>query len=236
MWSGFAFRVKFDGFNLQEAEHDLKEPRAASPPTRSVTTTIGFSPLLGTTSALGRHIVSLTFTAAYGLLTLDPPPAAPSAAATTPPAPPPRFTLGAVFPSPLSDPKSFRSESRPPWSDLTRPEIINSWELMAGLDTETSPCFFFLLLFSVFPRNRAAPFFLLLPLFLDEKVNGTRVPAGSGEIGRDATGKGTKEPRKRERGNYELAMCRVEPQMLSCFGRTTVARAYHFEVIPFHIR
>ncbi|KAI6671628.1 hypothetical protein NL676_006513 [Syzygium grande] len=60
-----------------------------------------FSPL-GTTSALGHHIVSLTSTN-YGLLTLDPP--LPSAVApTTPPTPPPRFTLGSIFPSPLSDP------------------------------------------------------------------------------------------------------------------------------------
>ncbi|XP_056174199.1 uncharacterized protein At5g39865 isoform X2 [Syzygium oleosum] len=94
-----------------------------------------FSPL-GTSSALGHHIVSLTSTT-YGLLTLDPPPSA--AAATTPPTPPPRFTLGSIFPSPLalSDPRSFRSESKPLWSDPTRPEIINSWELMAGLDAES---------------------------------------------------------------------------------------------------
>ncbi|CAL5215325.1 unnamed protein product [Lathyrus oleraceus] len=59
---------------------------------------------------VGHHIVSLTSTT-YGLLnTLDPPPA------TTPP-PPSRFTL-----------KPPRSES---------PEIINSWELMEGLDTES---------------------------------------------------------------------------------------------------
>lgn len=61
------------------------------------------------TSALGvgHHIVSLTSTT-YGLLnTLDPP---------TPP-PPSRFTL-----------KPLRSEP---------PEIINSWELMEGLDTES---------------------------------------------------------------------------------------------------
>ncbi|KAI3439787.1 Glutaredoxin domain-containing protein [Psidium guajava] len=97
-----------------------------------------FSPL--GTSALGHHIVSLTSTT-YGLLTLDPPtPSAAAAAAatpTTPPTPPPRFTLGSIFPSPLSDPKSFRSESKPLWSDPTRPEIINSWELMSGLDAES---------------------------------------------------------------------------------------------------
>lgn len=102
-----------------------------------------FSSALGTSSALGHHIVSLTSTT-YGLLTLDPPssPQPPSsasaAAATTAPTPPPRFTLGSIFPSPLlSDPKSFRSESKAQWSDPTRPEIINSWELMAGLDAES---------------------------------------------------------------------------------------------------
>ncbi|KAF7850089.1 hypothetical protein BT93_L5874 [Corymbia citriodora subsp. variegata] len=102
-----------------------------------------FSPL-GTSSAFGHHIVSLTSTT-YGLLTLDPPSPSPSsstaAAAATPttaPTPPPRFTLGSIIPSPLlSDPKSFRSESKPLWSDPTRPEIINSWELMAGLDAES---------------------------------------------------------------------------------------------------
>nr|KYP67468.1 Uncharacterized protein At5g39865 family [Cajanus cajan] len=58
-------------------------------------------------SALGHHIVSLTSTT-YGLLTLDPPSN-----------PPPRFTLASLFPS---EPK---------------PEVINSWELMSGLDTES---------------------------------------------------------------------------------------------------
>ncbi|KAK2385643.1 hypothetical protein P8452_40343 [Trifolium repens] len=65
------------------------------------------------TSALGvgHHIVSLTSTT-YGLLnTLDPP------TTTTPPPPPSRFSI-----------KPLRSEP---------PEIINSWELMEGLDTES---------------------------------------------------------------------------------------------------
>lgn len=64
---------------------------------------------IGTTS-LGHHIVSLTSTT-YGLLSLDPPPPANHQSPTTPP---PRFTL-----------PSLRLES---------PEVINSWELMAGLD------------------------------------------------------------------------------------------------------
>ncbi|KAE8055039.1 hypothetical protein FH972_011909 [Carpinus fangiana] len=77
-------------------------------------------------SALSHHIVSLTSTT-YGLLTLDPP-STPSL--TTPPTPPSRFTLGSFF----SESKSLWSEPRPP---LLRPdpaEVINSWELMAGLE------------------------------------------------------------------------------------------------------
>ncbi|KVH91751.1 uncharacterized protein At5g39865-like [Cynara cardunculus var. scolymus] len=73
------------------------------------------------TSAFSHHIVSLTSTT-YGLLTLDPS----SSPTTVPPTPPPRFTLGSIFPSPLSEPRSD-----PP------PEVINSWELMAGLDSTT---------------------------------------------------------------------------------------------------
>ncbi|XP_022928851.1 uncharacterized protein At5g39865-like [Cucurbita moschata] len=72
-------------------------------------------PQLGA-AALTHHIVSLTSTT-YGLLNLDPP-----SAAT--PAPPPRFTFGSVFPTPLSEPKS-------------EPEVINSWELMDGLDADS---------------------------------------------------------------------------------------------------
>ncbi|CAO2819352.1 unnamed protein product [Amaranthus hypochondriacus] len=71
-------------------------------------------PQIGTTS-LSHHIVSLTSTT-YGLLTLDPPPSSPSP--MTPPTPLPRFTL---------TPKSL---------SLDHPtEVINSWELMAGLDS-----------------------------------------------------------------------------------------------------
>ncbi|OMP02819.1 Glutaredoxin [Corchorus olitorius] len=76
-------------------------------------------------SALGHHIVSLTSTT-YGLLTLDPP----SQSATTPPTPPPPFRLGSTF----SESKSLWSEPRP---IPTRPEVINSWELMSGLDADS---------------------------------------------------------------------------------------------------
>lgn len=76
-------------------------------------------------SALSQHIVSLTSTT-YGLLNLDPP--SPQPTATTPPTPPTRFTLGSIFPSPLTEPKPLRSD----------PEVINSWELMSGLDTDSS--------------------------------------------------------------------------------------------------
>ncbi|XP_027918126.1 uncharacterized protein At5g39865 [Vigna unguiculata] len=84
-------------------------------------------------SALGHHIVSLTSTT-YGLLTLDPPPHT-TTTTTTPSTPPSRFTLASLFPSePNSEPKSLWSEPRPFRSE---PEIINSWELMSGLDTES---------------------------------------------------------------------------------------------------
>ncbi|KAJ8424019.1 hypothetical protein Cgig2_001722 [Carnegiea gigantea] len=65
-------------------------------------------------NALSHHIVSLTSTT-YGLLTLDPPPSS-----TTPPTPSPRFTR------------------RLPESPPPQPEVINSWELMAGLDSNDS--------------------------------------------------------------------------------------------------
>ncbi|XVF12856.1 hypothetical protein REPUB_Repub08aG0155900 [Reevesia pubescens] len=76
-------------------------------------------------SALGHHIVSLTSTT-YGLLSLDPLPQS----TTTPPTPPPPFTLGSTF----NESKSLWSEPRPL---PTRPEIINSWELMSGLDADS---------------------------------------------------------------------------------------------------
>ncbi|CAI9289055.1 unnamed protein product [Lactuca saligna] len=70
-------------------------------------------------SALGHHIVSLTSTT-YGLLTLDPSSTKP----TVSPTPPPRVTLLSIFPTAVSE---SRSEAPP--------EVINSWELMAGLDS-----------------------------------------------------------------------------------------------------
>ncbi|KAE8695036.1 putative NAC domain-containing protein [Hibiscus syriacus] len=79
---------------------------------------------LGST-ALGHHIVSLTSTT-YGLLTLDPP----SQSTATPPSPEPSVTSESTF-----------SESKSLWSEPrlvpARPEIINSWELMSGLDTNS---------------------------------------------------------------------------------------------------
>ncbi|KAK1430672.1 hypothetical protein QVD17_13594 [Tagetes erecta] len=69
-----------------------------------------------TTSTLSHHIVSLTSTT-YGLLTLDP-----SSSPTT--TPPPRLTLGSIF-----------SEHKPEPRSEPTPEVINSWELMAGLDS-----------------------------------------------------------------------------------------------------
>lgn len=92
-----------------------------------------FSQMGGSASALGHHIVSLTSTT-YGLLSLDPPPdQSPNLA----PTPPPRFTLGSLIPSPLSEPRPhlLRSSDHPP-------DVINSWELMAGLDPESSHRFY----------------------------------------------------------------------------------------------
>ncbi|KAL8170391.1 hypothetical protein V2J09_022195 [Rumex salicifolius] len=79
-------------------------------------------------SALGHHIVSLTSTT-YGLLSLDPPPPPRPfhSSPTTPPPPAPRFTVGSVLNTPISKPRSLRSE----------PEVINSWELMAGLENDS---------------------------------------------------------------------------------------------------
>ncbi|XP_057968030.1 uncharacterized protein At5g39865-like [Malania oleifera] len=70
-------------------------------------------------SALGHHVVSLTSTT-YGLLTLDPVPPP-----LTPPLPPP------------PPPPPPHSEPRTPPSLRSDPEVINSWELMAGLDTDS---------------------------------------------------------------------------------------------------
>ncbi|KAK4423207.1 hypothetical protein Salat_1903500 [Sesamum alatum] len=89
---------------------------------------------IGGSAAFSHHIVSLTSTT-YGLLTLDPPqlnriqPRSP-----TTPVPPPRITLGSLFPSPLSEPRSVRSQPL---------ETISSWELMSGLDSYHIPSFRF---------------------------------------------------------------------------------------------
>ncbi|PON73511.1 Thioredoxin-like fold containing protein [Parasponia andersonii] len=84
-------------------------------------------------SALSHHIVSLT-SSTYGLLTLDPPPHSTTRNPTTPPT---RFTMAcsSTHPSPLPpEPKSLWSDPRPIRSD---PEVINSWELMAGLEADS---------------------------------------------------------------------------------------------------
>ncbi|XP_062074704.1 uncharacterized protein At5g39865 [Humulus lupulus] len=85
-------------------------------------------------SALSHHIVSLT-SSTYGLLTLDPPPPPPSRNFTAPTTPPIRFKMGSTHPSPLPpEPKSLWSDPSPIRAD---PEVINSWELMAGLDADS---------------------------------------------------------------------------------------------------
>ncbi|XP_058104975.1 uncharacterized protein At5g39865 [Magnolia sinica] len=73
----------------------------------------------GSPSGLGHHIVSLTSTT-YGLLTLDSPQRSP----TVHPQP---ITPRLVGLTPLPEPRCRPSE----------PEIINSWELMAGLDNDS---------------------------------------------------------------------------------------------------
>ncbi|KAK6122221.1 hypothetical protein DH2020_044036 [Rehmannia glutinosa] len=97
---------------------------------------------IGGSAAFSHHIVSLTSTT-YGLLNLDPAP--PSSdrhhhfpTTTVPPTPtpppPPRITLGSLFPSPLSEPRSFRHQPL---------ESINSWDLMSGLEADHAPSFRF---------------------------------------------------------------------------------------------
>ncbi|KAK6783504.1 hypothetical protein RDI58_021301 [Solanum bulbocastanum] len=86
-----------------------------------------FTNMGGSAAGFSHHIVSLTSTT-YGLLTLDPPSTPPPPTVPPTPTPPPRHTLGSLFPSPLSEPRILKSD------------IINSWELMAGLDsTSTTP-------------------------------------------------------------------------------------------------
>uniref|UniRef100_A0A803PP99 Glutaredoxin domain-containing protein n=1 Tax=Cannabis sativa TaxID=3483 RepID=A0A803PP99_CANSA len=87
-------------------------------------------------SALSHHIVSLT-SSTYGLLTLDPPQQPPPRHhSSTPTTPPLRFKMGSTtHPSPLPpEPKSLWADPSPMRTD---PEVINSWELMAGLDADS---------------------------------------------------------------------------------------------------
>ncbi|ESQ38480.1 hypothetical protein EUTSA_v10028781mg [Eutrema salsugineum] len=80
-------------------------------------------PQIGGGAAFGHHIVKLTSTT-YGLLTLDPPPP-PSSPPMTPPE---KFTVDGTESNSLwSEPRLIKSE----------PEVINSWELMSGLDGES---------------------------------------------------------------------------------------------------
>ncbi|EXB81884.1 Uncharacterized protein L484_015360 [Morus notabilis] len=81
-------------------------------------------------SALSHHIVSLT-SSTYGLLTLDPPPSN----RPSPTTPPLRFTVGPTAPSPSLEPKSTPAPTPKPVR--SGPEVINSWELMAGLDADS---------------------------------------------------------------------------------------------------
>lgn len=74
-----------------------------------------FCTQMGGPSALGHHIVSLTSTT-YGLLNLDSPKRAE-----------PVRPVHSLFPPPLPEPRCLSTE----------PEIINSWELMAGLDNDS---------------------------------------------------------------------------------------------------
>ncbi|KAL5710194.1 hypothetical protein ACHQM5_020788 [Ranunculus cassubicifolius] len=91
-------------------------------------------------SRFGHHIVSLT-SSTYGLLTIDPPHTAPT---------PPRFGLVSLFP----EPKSLRSD----------PEIINSWELMADLDSESSR-------FSPSPLSKSSASLLHTVAELDSRIS-----------------------------------------------------------------
>ncbi|KAL6177782.1 hypothetical protein ACLB2K_049304 [Fragaria x ananassa] len=111
-------------------------------------------------STLSHHIVSLT-SSTYGLLTLDPPL---SSTPSTPLTPPSRFTFGSIFPTSLSEPKSLWSDPKPLRSD---PEVINSWELMAGLDAES---------FRFSPLPPPKPFSIRTPKTADkENSNPNRV-------------------------------------------------------------
>ncbi|XP_026460897.1 uncharacterized protein At5g39865-like [Papaver somniferum] len=80
---------------------------------------------IGGSTGIGHHFVSLTSTT-YGLLTVD---SSTKSTEQNPPTPP-RFIGSFLQTSPLSEAKSVRSEPVP--------EVINSWELMAGLDSESA--------------------------------------------------------------------------------------------------
>ncbi|KAI3990260.1 hypothetical protein MKX01_037599 [Papaver californicum] len=106
---------------------------------------------IGGSTGIGHHFVSLTSTT-YGLLTVD---STTKSTGKNPPTPP-RFV--GFLPSPLSEAKSVQSE--PP------PEVINSWELMAGLDSESSR-------FSPMNNNNPKPSFSLLDTVaeLDSRIS-----------------------------------------------------------------
>ncbi|GAA0172795.1 oxidoreductase [Lithospermum erythrorhizon] len=86
---------------------------------------------IGGSATFSHHIVSLTSTT-YGFLALEPPPTPPPPPPESHPSPtttptPPRLTLGALFTSPCT-----KNEAA---------EVINSWELMAGLDSTPQQSF-----------------------------------------------------------------------------------------------
>ncbi|RZC70822.1 hypothetical protein C5167_033977 [Papaver somniferum] len=106
---------------------------------------------IGGSTGIGHHFVSLTSTT-YGLLTVD---STKKSTEQNPPTPP-RFIGSFLKTSPLSEAKSVRSEPVP--------EVINSWELMAGLDSESAR-------FS--PINNPKPSFSLLDTVaeLDSRIS-----------------------------------------------------------------
>ncbi|KAG9142864.1 hypothetical protein Leryth_005609 [Lithospermum erythrorhizon] len=116
-----------------------------------------FSKLRGSTT-FGHHIVSLTSTT-YGLLTLEPPPtpAAPppeNPSPTTAPTPP-RITLASLFPS-----EGTKNESSP--------EVINSWDLMADLDSTPEQKFGFSPIFQEPNKENSNPNFAKISKCFDD--------------------------------------------------------------------
>ncbi|KAG7552665.1 Thioredoxin-like superfamily [Arabidopsis thaliana x Arabidopsis arenosa] len=85
-----------------------------------------FPQIGGGSSAFGHHIVKLTSTT-YGLLTLDPPPSPP----------PPSSAAFSSDNMPMTPPEKSKSLWSEPRLIKSEPEIINSWELMSGLDGES---------------------------------------------------------------------------------------------------